>query len=74
MGVSVGMYNKIELGERTVKNDLIPILAKTLNTDTCTINSLYLADTFYREATQYSKEVVGRALDILCDNLNHLKK
>lgn len=72
MGVSVGMYSKIELGERSVKSEQIPKLAHTLNIDASTISSLYLADTFYREVSNYPKEVVGRALDILRDNINPL--
>ena len=72
MGVSVGMYSKIELGERAVKSEQIPKLAHTLNIDASTISSLYLADTFYREVSNYPKEVVGRALDILRDNINPL--
>lgn len=74
MGVSAGMYSKIELGERMIKFDSIPILATTLKTDANTISSLYLADFFYRAATNYPDEVVGKALEILCDKLDCIQK
>ena len=73
MGVSVGMYSKIELGERVVKSDQIPVLAHTLNTDASIIWSLYLADTFYREVNNYPQEFVGKALNILCDKIKRVQ-
>lgn len=65
LGVSIAMYSKIELGERAVKAEYIPMLARFLGSDTNDLYSLYLADKFSSESQYYPKQVVDKAFDLI---------
>ena len=70
MGISVAMYSKIELGERSVQETQIPKLARCLNIDITEIRTLCLADKLSSEVNNYPREIVGKALNIIYDNYN----
>lgn len=65
LGVSVAMYSKIELGERTVKADHIPKLAHFFNSDVNEFYTLYLADKIKSESKEYPRQVIDKALNLI---------
>lgn len=65
MGISVAMYSKIELGERSVQEKQILKLSRSLNIDITEIKTLNLVDKLNCEVNSYPREVVGKALNII---------
>lgn len=71
LGISVAMYSKIELGERSLPQKHISKLAQYLNTDVAEFRILYLADKLYSEVSNYPREMAGKALNMVFNQYNH---
>ena len=70
MGISVAMYSKIELGERTVQEKHILKLAHLLNIDVTEFKILCLADKLYSEVNNYPWDLADKALHLVYNQNN----
>lgn len=70
LGISIGMYSRMESGKREIKDSQIIELSNIFKVDSSDLKALSLADKLESKAKDYPMDVITTALNVLEDRFN----